>query len=264
MQLPNIFGTCDQHNTFIYTACDHSYFDDFAKTLIHSIERNTDLGIHIHIFNPKPEQIQWCESRSEVSCTYEHIDSAQFDLAAQNWNRILTTETEKSFYQRTLTAMTKGKDRSIQERMMKTYFACARFIRLSELFDSHKVIAIDVDAVVRSGFPDLASDRDFYIHHITGKKARYLAGGLVLHPSSNSQRFLQQYAHKLRDYFERDYVYWGLDQDLLDQIVPQYNHGQLPMSMIDWNMTPDSVVWTAKGTRKEDVRFLDEKKKYIS
>jgi hypothetical protein len=65
-------------------------------------------------------------------------------------------------------------------------------------------------------------------------------------------------------YFERDYVYWGLDQDILDQIVPQYNHGQLPMSMIDWNMAPDSVVWTAKGTRKEDVKFLDEKKKYMS
>ena len=168
------------------------------------------------------------------------------------------------FYQRTLTAMTKGKDRSIQERMMKTYFACARFVRLAELFSNQQIIAIDVDAVVRSNFPPLLQDKDFYIHYISGKKARYLAGGLVLHPTASSQKFLEQYAHRLKEYFERDYVYWGLDQDLLDHIVPQYNHGQLPMSMIDWNMAPDSVVWTAKGTRKDDEKFLIEKKKYIS
>lgn len=264
MQLPEIFGTCDQRNTFIYTACDQSYFDDFARTLITSIERNTELGIHIHIFNPKDEQLQWCQSNCRISYTYEYVDPAQFNQAAQRWEHEPAVDPEKSFYQRTLTAMTKGRDSAIQERMMKTYFACARFIRLSDLFLAHKVIAIDVDAVVRSNFPNLPQDKDFYIHHITGKKARYLAGGLVLHPAQGTRDFLKQYSDKLKEYFERDYVYWGLDQDLLDHLVPQYNHGQLPMSLIDWNMAPDSVVWTAKGTRKEDQRFLSEKKKYIS
>jgi hypothetical protein len=264
MQLPEIFGTCNQSNTFIYTACDQSYFDDFAKTLVTSIERNTDLGIHVHIFNPSDAQLQWCQSKPTVSYTYEYVTPAQFDPAAQRWNTVPVNEPEKSFYQRTLTAMTKGKDRSIQERMMKTYFACARFVRLAELFSNQQIIAIDVDAVVRDNFPSLPQNKDFYIHYISGKKARYLAGGLVLHSTASSQKFLEQYAHQLKEYFERDYVYWGLDQDLLDRIVPQYNHGQLPMSMIDWNMAPDSVVWTAKGTRKDDEKFLIEKKKYIS
>lgn len=264
MQLPNILGSCDQENTFVYTACDQGYFDEFGPVLINSIQCNTDLGIHVHIFNPTAKHLEWCKQRQKVSCTYEYVDPAQFTASAQRWNTVPATEPEKSFHQRTLTAMTKGRDRNIQERMMKTYFACARFIRLAELFSQHTAIAIDVDAVVRSKFPALTTDKDFYIHYISGKKARYLAGGLVLHPTAGSASFLGQYSAKLKEYFEKDYVYWGLDQDLLDQIVPQYNHGQLPMSMIDWNMDLNSSVWTAKGTRKEDQRFLNEKKKYIA
>ena len=263
MQIPNILGTCDQTGPFIFTACDQTYFDDFACVLVNSIERNTSLGVHVHIFNPRADQIEWCAQRSRVSCTYEHADASLFNRAAKRWSLAPQTEPEKSFYQRTLTAMTKGRDRTIHERMMKTYFACARFIRLFELFAELPVIAIDVDAVVRSEFPSLAQDKDFYVHYISGKKARFLAGGMMLHPGKGSQRFLKHYASALRDYFERDYVYWGLDQDLLDQIVPQHNHGQLPMSMIDWNMDDTSAVWTAKGTRKEDQKFLNEKQKYI-
>jgi hypothetical protein len=263
MQLPNILGTCDQDETFVYTACDLGYFDEFGSVLINSIRQNTDLGIHVHLFNPVKNQLKWCSAQQRVSCTYEYVEPAQFAASSQRWCNVPITEPEKSFHQRTLTAMTKGRDQSIQERMMKTYFACARFIRLAEIFSNCPVIAIDVDAVVRSTFPLLSVDKDFYIHHISGKKARFLAGGLMLYPTVGSKRFLAQYSAKLKEYFERDYVYWGLDQDLLDQLVPQYNHGQLPMSMIDWNMSNDSAVWTAKGTRKEDQRFIDEKKKYI-
>ena len=249
MDMPALHGTCAVDKPFVYTACDRGYFTDFAPSLINSVLSNTHLDVHVHVFNP----------------TDQTVDPSLFDRAAERWNNVPTDPVEKSFYDRTLNAMGKGKDSTIHERMQKTYFACARFIRLAELFSSSvSVFAMDVDAVVRSGLPHLPCERDFYIHYIAGKRARYLAGGIYLHPCLGSTQFLQTYATKLRESFHRDYVYWGLDQDLLDQVVPAFCHGQLPIGMIDWNMDAHSPVWTAKGTRKEHAMFVSEKLKYIS
>ena len=264
MKLPDMIGSCKQSDTFFYTACDQHYFDDFAITLINSISCNTDIGVHVHIFNPREDQIEWCQKQPKVSFTYEYAPIDLFECSALRWKNVPADLTEKSFYDRTQNAMLKGHDANIQDRMQKTYFACARFIRFAEIFDATKTaVAIDVDAVVRKPLPILSDDHDFYIHYISGKRARYLAGGLYLLPTVACRDFLIEYSQQLQAYFEKDYVYWGLDQDLLDRIVPGYKTGQLPMSLIDWNMAPDSVIWTAKGTRKDAQAFVNEKKKYI-
>jgi hypothetical protein len=159
--------------------------------------------------------------------------------------------------------MKKGNDQSVAERLRKTYYACVRFIRLQEIFtESTTVFAADVDAIIRSNIPMLSTDQDFYIHQITGAKARFLAGGLWLNPVAGSSEFLQDYANRLRISIAQDYIYWGLDQDVLDPIVPKYCFGNLPMNYIDWNMKQDSYVWTAKGKRKDLEVFKAEKIKY--
>ena len=137
-----------------------------------------------------------------------------------------------------------------------TYYACARFIRLADIFDG-AVFACDIDAVVRKPIPKLKK-QDFYLHQIFGSKARFLAGGLYL----NNDVFLKQYTNDLWDNIEQDRLYWSIDQDLLDPCVPQYNYGQLPMELIDWEMRTDSVIWTAKGTRKDLAVFKQEQTKY--
>jgi hypothetical protein len=196
--------------------------------------------------------------------TYEDVPLDLFRPAAMKWASVPVSEPLKSQYERTLTAMGKGKDANILERMQKTYYACTRFIRLAQLFQSTPALCADVDAVVRKPIPNLGNTNDFYIHRITGRKARFLAGGLFLNPTDQTRQFLQQYADQLTSYMAQDYLYWGLDQDLLDPIVPQYNFGQLPISYIDWDMRDNSYIWTAKGTRKELATFVNEKKKYSS
>lgn len=237
------------------------YFSEFGPSFIHSIQRNTTAGIHIHLFNPTPVQLEFCQKQN-VSVTWEVVDLDLFVPAANRWKNIPLLDPEKNHYDRTQNAMIKGNDSSILERMQKTYYACARFIRLEELFNSVPILAIDIDAVVRQSIPELSNAHDFYVHHITGKKARYLAGGFWLNNNKNSKAFLQEYANQLITSFNQDYIYWGLDQDVLDPIVPKFNYGQLPMSYIDWNMRNESVVWTAKGTRKELEVFTNEQKKY--
>jgi hypothetical protein len=166
-------------------------------------------------------------------------------------------------YDRTVNATIKGHDSDLQERIKKTYYACARFVRLAELFHLCPVLALDIDAVVRKPLSALPINHDFYLHHIDGRKARYLAGGLWINPGDFSRNFLKEYRDQLVTYLTNDYIYWGLDQDLLDPIVPRYNHGQLPISYIDWHMSPDSYIWTAKGTRKDLVAFVNEQQKYV-
>jgi len=263
MKLPELHGTCHHQDLFVYSACDSQYFDEFGHAFINSIQHNTKLSIHLHLFNPRNDQIDFCQEK-KVSVSWEHVTEDLFRPAAQRWAQVPITEPEKSRYDRTLNAMGKGNDRSVIERLQKTYYACARFIRLSDLYRRTQVLAIDVDAVVRKSVPALNESHDFYIHHITGKRARYLAGGLWLNATPACQQFLSDYAQELKSWFERDYVYWGLDQDVLDPIVPRYQHGQLPMSYIDWNMHPDSYIWTAKGTRKELAVFVNETARYKS
>jgi hypothetical protein len=257
MIIPASNGSCTQTAPFVYAACDSQYFNDFGQEFINSIQHHTALGIHLHIFNPTQSQLDFCQSRS-VSVTHESVPA--------HWFTAVRTEClTANQLQRTQNAMTKGQDQSMAERLRKTYYACVRFIRLQEIFSGNvTVFAADVDAVIRNCVPPLPDSKDFYIHHITGKKARFLAGGLWLNPCAGSVNFLKDYAQLLRNSIEQDCIYWGLDQDLLDPIVPHYNHGQLPMEYIDWNMHPNSYVWTAKGTRKELTVFVNESLKYKS
>ena len=255
MKLPTITGSCRYTDFFIYSACDEYYFDEFGRAFVNSIHANSTTPVHLHLFNPRLDQLAWCDQRN-VSVTYEHVPVELFDIATTNLSKSL-------HYERTLTAMRKSNDTAIIDRMQKTYYACARFIRLASCVNSC-VLAVDIDAIVRQHVVPLEKNCDFYLHRIFGKKARCLAGGIQLNNTSGANGFIQEYAGRLQLMLESDQIHWGVDQDLLDEIVPKYKHGQLPMRLIDWNMDVASTIWTAKGTRKSLDVFVNEQKKYIA
>lgn len=261
MILPTIHGCAPTADFMIYSACDQGYFDQFARELINSIRSNSPYHLHLHIFNPRSDQLEYCADQTDVTVTYEYMTSDLFDAAAAQWDTV-TDPLRRSQLERTRNAMKKGQDLDLHHRIQKTYYACARFVRLAELAGSASFMSMDVDAIVRGNIPRLDRRYDFYLHRITGAKARTLAGGMYVNAQGRSSEFLNQYAQALRASLEGDYVYWGLDQDILDQIVHKYECGNLPISMIDWDMRPNSVIWTAKGTRKDLPEFMAEKKRY--
>lgn len=263
MIIPTLYGELSQPGFFVYVACDQNYFTEFGLTIINSIRRNSQAGIHVHLYNPTQEQLDFCQQQDRVSFTFEFAPLELFKSAADRWNSISNDPVEQHNLKRILTAMSKSNDVSIQERIQRTYFACARFIRLLELSNaSTSALAIDIDAIVRKDIPQLPATHDFYIHHITGNKARFLAGGIYLTGSSQGYNFLSEYANVLKENIEKDNLHWGIDQDVLDHIVPKYNYGNLPLAYIDWEMLPNSYIWTAKGKRKELEIFVNEQKKY--
>jgi len=265
MELPKIQGLFNRTDFFIYVACDASYFDEFAVSLVNSIEKNSKQGIHIHIFNPRNDQLEKFYRNANISVTYERVDPKDFETAAKNLESCSYNDNTKFKYERSINAMQKGQDANLLERVMKTYYACARFIRLNQLVMApQNCFAIDIDAIVRKNIPVPEKDFDFYIHHISGKKSRFLAGGMFFLENNQSKKYLAEYSQCLEENIKNDNIYWSLDQEVLDSIVPKYNYGQLPLAYIDWDMKKDSYIWTAKGERKSSPVFVNEKSRYNS
>jgi hypothetical protein len=128
MIIPPLHGKLDQRGLFVYVACDQHYFTEFGKSLINSVKSNSQLGVHIHLYNPTQDQIEYCEKQERVSVTFESVPLEMFKSAADRWNNISNDPVEQHNLKRIVTAMSKSNDVSIQERIQRTYYACARFI----------------------------------------------------------------------------------------------------------------------------------------
>jgi hypothetical protein len=246
----------------VYAAADSVYFDLHARPLIKSIIANAPgRGIHIHIYDPRPDQIAFCRDLAAVTCSHETLDDTGFQQAADYW---LTRSTFSNDRQRQMhkKGQKLGRD-ELLKLIRQTYYACARFIRLAELIrPGQRCLAIDVDGLVRAPFEPQLGPADFYLYE-KPKDGTHLAGALLLNGTAGTHEFVQKYAHQLRSAIEQDDIYWFLDQVLLDQLVPQYNKGLLPMSYIDWAMRAESAIWSAKGKRKELDIFKQEQRKYL-
>jgi hypothetical protein len=263
MHIPDCVISSRPRHHCVYAACDGVYFEQFAGTLARSVIAHTDLDIHFHVFDPDPEHLDWCAANPRITYSHETVLAEWFEPAAKYWQSPSLDPVQQTHLDRTHNAMNKGHDRDLQHRLQKTYYACVRFVRLAELFDpTVHMFAMDVDAIVRFPLISPGLQHGFYIHRIHGRRARYLAGGIWLNPCTANQAFLEAYNQAIRDYFDRDYIYWGIDQDVLERVVPAHDHGELPISYIDWNMQPDSAVWTAKGARKDNREFLAVKALY--
>ena len=259
--MPPLQGKMSQDRFFLFAAADPVYFDVHARPLIASIRANTpDYGVHIHIYNPRPDQIEFCAAPG-VSCTYETLDPGIFDDITQYWltRRDFANERQRQMYK-------KGQTLGVHELrklVQQTYYACARFVRLAEILPvAQQCLAIDVDGLVRKPFGYQLGDADFYLYE-KPKDGTHLAGAMLFNGTVRGNDFLQHYAQQLKSSIEQNDLYWFLDQLILDQLVPLYRKGLLPMSYIDWAMRPDSAIWSAKGKRKELDIFKQEQTKYL-
>jgi hypothetical protein len=261
MIIPPLLGNLEQSNFFIYAAADATYFDQHARPLINSIVKHTpDMGIHVHIYDPRPDQLEFCRNRDGVSVTYETLDPVQFNKVTTRWLKRteFSNDRQRQMYK-------KGRvfgAENLNLLVRQTYYACTRFIRLAEIIQpGQRCLALDVDGLVRAPFEQQLGDADFYLYE-KPKDGTHLAGALLLNGTPGTSEFIKQYAQQLRQSIEADDIYWFLDQLILDQIVPQYRKGLLPMSYIDWAMRPESAIWSAKGKRKELDIFKEEQRKY--
>ena len=269
MNIPPIQGKRKQSGFFIYAAADAGYFDKHGIPLINSVLRNTEHGIHLHLYNPRQDQIDCCNNTPRVSVTWETLEPSAMQSAIDFWK----SDSLPDRYQRRKEKMLglkqyaqTGNDlEQLTSWLWKTYYACMRFVRLSQIIgEPVKFLAIDVDGLVRAPFltelPD-SSKCDFHLYE--KEKGGYLAGALLFNNTMPSLQFIHHLAQSIRTEIEKDNIYWFLDQYTMELVVPNYNSGLLPKSYIDWHMNADSAIWSAKGKRKELAVFKQEQQKYL-
>lgn len=262
MKLPPIQGMLGTHKFFVYVAADSVYFERFGRALINSVMRNTDHGVHVHLYNPSAPQLTWISCLNRVSCTWETIDNEQFKDAVAFWSQANLPEPYAGRRNKMLGLKQFTDSANLEQWIYKTYYACMRFVRLAEFVDGPRsLLEIDIDGLVRRPFEtSFADGRDFHLYEKV--KGGHLAGSILFNRSQRSFKFLQELAATIRKEIERDNIYWFLDQHCLDSVVTRYNKGLLPISYVDWHMKPDSAIWSAKGKRKELEIFKRELDRY--
>lgn len=269
MNLPQLQGSCPHNSFFIYAAADAAYFDLYGIPLINSVLRNTAHGCHVHIYDPRPDQIDWIKTQPRASVSWEITAPNQFDSAVDFWNQPSLPEPYHSRRNKML-GMKQLEPQTIAVWIRKTYYACMRFVRLAEMMTQpSRLLAIDIDGLVRNSFPIKFPDDDAFDIYLYEKsktdkktghtvKTGHLAGSILFTEKPQSLSFMQDLASTIRTNIEQDNIYWFLDQHSIDSIVPHYRRGLLPLDYIDWRMNPNSAIWTAKGRRKELEAFQTE------
>ena len=260
MNLGKIEGQFPVHNSLIYAAADRIYFDTYARPLIVSAARNVpDYAVHLHIYDPAPDQLQWASLQPNLTVTWEVIDQKSLKRAAKTWPHKVIDHVRQAEMQKKSKTLSPG---DFADLMYRTYCACVRFIRLDQILNSQTTcLSIDVDGLIRKPFSLEFDSKDIHLYE-KPKDGTHLAGALLFQPHTGSRKFLQTYAQELQQAILADNIYWFLDQVILDKIVPQFNKGLLPMSYIDWAMKDTSAIWSAKGKRKELQIFTRELSRY--
>jgi hypothetical protein len=261
MNLPPLNGTLNQSGFFAYAAADSVYFDTHARPLINSVLANCPgIGVHVHVYDPSEDQLEFCRQRPGVSVTWETTNLAEFQQAVIEWqNRInFANDRQRQMWKKGQT----GGSAELLKLIKQTYYACMRFARLAELLPSgQRCLELDVDGLVRAPFVTDLGDADFYLYQ-KPKDNTHLAGAILFNGKAGTHDFLQAYGQAMRENIASNDIYWFLDQVVLDQLVPKYSKGLLPMSYIDWAMRPESAIWSAKGKRKELEVFRQEQGRY--
>jgi tetratricopeptide (TPR) repeat protein len=250
--IPNIIGTfpsCSKKDNVVFFAADNIYFWNYCRALIASIAINSHQAyIHVHVINPD-----------------ELVENA-IDTFRENFKNISISYTYEVI---DVSKMTSD--------MLKTYFACARFIRLPELMKISPAtyLCIDCDCIVRGPLSKLdvgASESDIIVHRrfVTEEFLEVAAGGLVIMPTPAARQFLERLYSTITGTIEAGEASWFLDQIALNQTISTelkvgLKISQLDISYIDWFFNSDSIIWTGKGERKNDnLIYLTEFDKYFN
>lgn len=220
----------------IYAACDAIYFESYAELVAKSVaESNPEAGLHIHVYEP-PDELQ----------SYKSL--------IDKYNNITITWDSKNLcpYE--------------THRKSIFYYTSARFIRLYQiaLMHPHMTIAsVDMDSVFRKSIAAFLPDEGRYDIGVFARPRsrkvakRILASIFVVFPTEDARRALGTMAVALAKAMERK------PDHNIDQLVIYYilqltrifrrplNVWHVPKSLTDWEFSPESAIWSAKGSSRK-------------
>jgi len=264
LKLPPLLGKFPQTDVCFYIAADENYFNQHAKPLIGSIKKYFSYPIHFHLYNPSDASKNWCTTHN-ISYSYEIVDVKIVDPAFDIY-RNMPSDGELQRRRSKMVKLGENVER-IRNELIKTYYACTRFIRLSELLIKPTyVIMLDTDSLIRSHFDLLSKDYDIHIYEKTHmshvRHKQHLASTIFYTGTQGSYGLIQDHARLILEEYNSDTFYWFLDQETLDVAIQKYSKSPLNLSFVDFEMKKSSSIWCAKGPRKNFPIWLEEIRKY--
>jgi len=264
----------------VFFAADETYFRQHGIFLLKSSLRlNNDWFVHAHVYNPSLATIHELKNLKYVSFSTETTSDTLFEktaeaikknpgrairicktIKAHDRNRLCGVLSRLMEYVPSLSALVPR--HPLKDYLRKTYYSCQRFVILEELVNtgavSGDIIALDADGLFNKGFPvDMPhKDCDIAIKHrdSTGSQ-QFLAGAIYLPAKGKRNIFLKNLADELKLEFARLELEWGLDQDVLNKIVPMYHWENLNPALGDLGFSAEAIIWLAKGNSKADSRY---------
>ena len=264
MNIPQLYGNFPDDDIVFFVAADEKYFNLYGKNLISSIKQNFDHSIHFHLYNPSDDTKSFCKN-NQIYFSYEYFDENSVENAFEIYQEpIMDTELA-----RRRSKMIKIGDPilKIRNELIRTYYACARFVRLHELLTNPTyVVMLDTDSLVRKPFTLPSKQYDIHIFEKKHKKhvsyTQHLASTIFYTGTEGSFKLIRDHANLILEEFKKDTFYWFLDQETLDIVIQKYKKNPLAKYFVDFDMEEYSFIWCAKGKRKSQQVWIDESSRY--
>lgn len=264
----------------IFTCADSNYFKLFGEQLITSFD-NLDCFtcLHIHVINPDQEALyklqQYLVKFKKLTASFEHVNikslmkvsrDAQSDwlkniplnilemlaiehVRGENIKRKLI----KIALKIGISANFLISKKLLHSDSLRVYYACRRFSFIQDFFNTiDTLIVIDIDSVFKndSFMHELHSSKRILALRRMGSWSTYLAGFVYYPNNKEASIFIDQYSEKLTEFFENGWIFWGLDQYLLDVISTKNSTSGLHESVFGFNEGDNSSFISYKGDTK--------------
>jgi hypothetical protein len=222
----------------VFAAADPDYLQRFGERFVRSVvETSPDVRLHLHCFGMdeagRLRLQQWQERwPARFTWTMECVP-AKFTRAGRT-----------------------------------IYFQSVRFVRVAQLIDAgHTVLALDIDCIVHRNLKAAIareSDADIGLFLRPGEldpARRVLAACFYARPTAEARIFLARAANMIGRHLALSRPCVKLDQMSLYWAYLRRSRRlriwSLPQTLADWDMQPGSIVWTAKGNRKNAPHFAE-------
>jgi hypothetical protein len=232
----------------IYFSCDLKYYQEHGIPLIKSIVNTISwIGVHVHLVLYRPPTNLFYHKR--VSYTYEIITEEFVNSI------VLATDSGKLTINKEL--LHTDNDYRIKEII---YFSCARFLKLSELFQKNQfVLQIDADAILFNEF-SLNEFKDVTIKPRGMRKPKdpntLIASCISLGTGDAGEHFKKVFSDLLYEEFSKG-AYWYIDQEMLKKAFYNISFETIDTKWCNWGLKKTDYFSTGKGNKKTHPRFLE-------
>lgn len=226
----------------VFSACDSGYLD-FASALVRSLDVFSPGFLFVlHLVNPTPEDLVRVEALTDVlghtrlAVSAESVDLGRFSPEAR-----------------------------------RSYFASARFLQLPTLLaeTALPVLCLDADSLFVNPVDFEFSDRKdadivlfcSQIDQDVPLKRKIKNGTIVIGTTEGAVALMEEVRDEFLDVFSRDEINWYVDQEVFaGKLIGRRAGlviGHVRKAYADWEFGGSSIIWAAKGERKDgDERYL--------